>query len=61
MTILREILQMLIGLSARRKLAAMLADAIGRMQLQVNAVFDPREAGRALAPEVDKRQGGGSA
>lgn len=59
LTILREILQMLIGGSPRdEKLAAMLADAISRIQLQVNAVFDPREAGRALAPEVDKRQGG---
>lgn len=59
LTILREILQMLTGGSPRdEKLAAMLADAISRIQLQVNAVFDPREAGRALAPEVDKRQGG---
>ena len=59
LTILREILQMLTGGSPRDdKLAAMLADAISRIQLQVNAVFDPREAGRALAPEVDKRQGG---
>ena len=59
LTILREILQMLTGGSPRdEKLAAMLADAISRMQMQVNAVFDPREAGRALAPEVDKRQGG---
>lgn len=59
LTILHEILQMLIGGSPRdEKLAAMLADAISRIQLQVNAVFDPREAGRALAPEVDKRQGG---
>lgn len=57
--ILREILQTLTGGSPRdEKLAAMLADAISRIQLQVNAVFDPREAGRALAPEVDKRQGG---
>lgn len=59
LTILREILQMLTGGSPRdEKLAAMLADAISRIQLQVNAVFDPRAAGRALAPEVDKRQGG---
>lgn len=59
LTILREILQTLTGGSPRdEKLAAMLADAISRIQLQVNAVFDPREAGRALAPEVDKRQGG---
>lgn len=59
LTILLEILQMLTGGSPRdEKLAAMLADAISRIQLQVNAVFDPREAGRALAPEVDKRQGG---
>lgn len=59
LTILREILQMLTGGSPRdEKLAAMLADAISRIQMQVNAVFDPREAGRALAPEVDKRQGG---
>ena len=59
LTILREILQMLTGGSPRdEKLAAMLADAISRIQLQVNAVFDPRDAGRALAPEVDKRQGG---
>lgn len=59
LTILREILQMLTGGSPRdEKLAAMLADAISRIQLQVNAVFDPREAGRALAPEVDKQQGG---
>lgn len=59
LTILREILQMLTGGSPRdEKLAAMLEDAISRIQLQVNAVFDPREAGRALAPEVDKRQGG---
>lgn len=59
LTILREILQILTGGSPRdEKLAAMLADAISRIQLQVNAVFDPREAGRALAPEVDKRQGG---
>lgn len=59
LTILREILQMLTGGSPRdEKLAAMLADAISRIQLQVNAVFDPREAGRVLAPEVDKRQGG---
>lgn len=59
LTILREILQMLTGGSPRdEKLAAMLADAISRIQLRVNAVFDPREAGRALAPEVDKRQGG---
>lgn len=59
LTILREILQMLTGGSPHdEKLAAMLADAISRIQLQVNAVFDPREAGRALAPEVDKRQGG---
>ena len=57
--VLREILQMLTGGSPRdEKLAAMLADAISRIQLQVDAVFDPREAGRALAPEVDKRQGG---
>lgn len=59
LTVLREILQMLTGGSPRdEKLAAMLADAISRIQLQVDAVFDPREAGRALAPEVDKRQGG---
>lgn len=59
LTILREILQMLTGGSPRdENLAAMLADAISRIQVQVNAVFDPREAGRALAPEVDKRQGG---
>lgn len=59
LTILLEILQMLTGGSPRdEKLAAMLADAISRIQLQVNAVFDPRAAGRALAPEVDKRQGG---
>lgn len=59
LTVLREILQMLTGGSPRdEKLAAMLADAISRIQLQVDAVFDPREAGRTLAPEVDKRQGG---
>lgn len=57
--ILLEILRQLSGGSPRdEKLAAMIAEAIGRIQLQVDAVFSPRNAGRALAPEIDKRQGG---